>query len=331
MGKNHIERILYIDNKIRNNRYPSRKEVAEYFEVSIKTVERDISYLRDRLMAPISYDRAKGGYYYYKEGYFLPSIYMTESEALTLFISHHLGCIWNDTPFSEAAKSAWEAFEGLLTRSSDIPIQSFSEFVHVINRSPKADSKIWTIALKSAAEQRKLFIEYSSPGYSKSVKRTIHPYRLIHHRDAWYILGFDEYRKDIRVFALFRIKNYKELQEKFYFPKGFNLFDYIDPHLGLFKKQELFTVRIRGESRIIEMFSEHIPGKEIVLKRREGGNKELSFSTNQKEEIKYLIMQYGSSLQVLQPEWLRRFLYDVGQSYCSFYGKDSPVAQDNFE
>lgn len=42
MGKNHIVRILHIDRLLRENAYPSRREIAGAFEVSVKTVERDL-------------------------------------------------------------------------------------------------------------------------------------------------------------------------------------------------------------------------------------------------------------------------------------------------
>ena len=38
--------------------------VAEYFEVSAKSIQRDVEYMRDLLHAPIEYDQKKRGYYY---------------------------------------------------------------------------------------------------------------------------------------------------------------------------------------------------------------------------------------------------------------------------
>jgi predicted DNA-binding transcriptional regulator YafY len=71
MGKNHIERILYIDRLLRAEAYPSRQTIARQFEVSVKTIERDSDYMRDRLEAPIAYDRDRKGFYYDSAGYYL--------------------------------------------------------------------------------------------------------------------------------------------------------------------------------------------------------------------------------------------------------------------
>ena len=61
------ERILFIDRRIRLNGKTTIFETAKKFEVSVRQVKRDIEYLRDRLQAPIIYDRKIKGYIYETE------------------------------------------------------------------------------------------------------------------------------------------------------------------------------------------------------------------------------------------------------------------------
>ncbi len=75
------ERLHYIDTAIREKGFVTIKEIASKFEVSTRTVKRDIEYLRDRFSAPIHYLPNKKGYCYS-----LPFDYFTyRNERMLLF------------------------------------------------------------------------------------------------------------------------------------------------------------------------------------------------------------------------------------------------------
>lgn len=59
-----LERLIFIDSSIGEGRYPNTSVLANELEVSVPTISRDIAMLRDRLGAPIEYDRDRNGFYY---------------------------------------------------------------------------------------------------------------------------------------------------------------------------------------------------------------------------------------------------------------------------
>ncbi|MEL3900875.1 MAG: HTH domain-containing protein [Treponema phagedenis] len=69
-GKVQFWRLLKIDELIRGKKYPTAKSLAKEFEVSTRTIERDIEFLRDMYNAPISYDYSKRGYKYTSDSFF---------------------------------------------------------------------------------------------------------------------------------------------------------------------------------------------------------------------------------------------------------------------
>ena len=72
-----LVRMQYLHQQLQSNHYPNCSRVAEYFEVSSKSIRRDVDYMRDLLHAPIEYNKKKRGYYYDKLGWdFLPSLRM---------------------------------------------------------------------------------------------------------------------------------------------------------------------------------------------------------------------------------------------------------------
>ena len=59
-----FERFVWFDTQVRQKRFPNARKLADRFELSRKTAQRNIEYMRDRLMALLEYGPSKKGYYY---------------------------------------------------------------------------------------------------------------------------------------------------------------------------------------------------------------------------------------------------------------------------
>ena len=73
------ERFLWFHNQVKSEKYPNSRNLAEKFELSQKTAQRDIEFIRDRLRAPLVYVAHKRGYAYYayeEKAYELPGIWI---------------------------------------------------------------------------------------------------------------------------------------------------------------------------------------------------------------------------------------------------------------
>lgn len=320
MGKNHLERILYIDRLLRQERYPSRKDIASQFEVSIKTVERDIEYMRSRLGAPVLYSAGRRGYFYSEKGFYLPSLYMKEGEAFALFLAQKLGSACRGTPMAELASHAWEQLSQILPKEIEITPALFSEKVFLSDTSVPFQSEYWMTLLKAATACRKAEIEYTAPGYQNSVPRLIHPYRLIFNRQAWYLLGFDEYHQDIRTFAISRISSVRLFEQIFLLPDGFDPSSYIDPAFGVSQSEKWFNVVLQADTWMTDILVEHLSATKFIRTTIADGQEQLEFQTNQHEELKHWILQWGQYVTVKAPFLLQKELAEIGNFYRDQYG-----------
>ena len=59
-----MERLYFLHKEIADKKYPNTKTIRQTFQVSESTARRDIEYMRDFLLAPIEFDRARNGYFY---------------------------------------------------------------------------------------------------------------------------------------------------------------------------------------------------------------------------------------------------------------------------
>lgn len=90
------ERIYEIDRLLKSRSSMTSRSLREALEISSATLKRDLSYLRDRLNAPIIYDRNLGGYRFDREAnsvgkaYELPGLWFSAEEIHALLTMQHL-------------------------------------------------------------------------------------------------------------------------------------------------------------------------------------------------------------------------------------------------
>jgi transcriptional antiterminator len=73
MKKSQMARVVEFDKLVNSKGYPNVHRFSVDYEVSGRTIARDIEYLRDTLGAPLEYDLARNGYYY-SEPWNLPAV-----------------------------------------------------------------------------------------------------------------------------------------------------------------------------------------------------------------------------------------------------------------
>src|SRR6516162_10171740 len=81
-----LERMMRMHQRLKAGRYPNCRKLAEELEVSSKTVQRDIDFMRYRLGLPIEYDQLHFGFYYTEPVANFPTIEISQGELVALYI-----------------------------------------------------------------------------------------------------------------------------------------------------------------------------------------------------------------------------------------------------
>jgi predicted DNA-binding transcriptional regulator YafY len=89
-NKNIYERFIWFDDRVRTKKYPNATKLSEQFEISLKTAQRDIEFMRERLCCPLVYDKNRKGYYYTDNTFSLPMTYISSEELSCLLIARKL-------------------------------------------------------------------------------------------------------------------------------------------------------------------------------------------------------------------------------------------------
>jgi predicted DNA-binding transcriptional regulator YafY len=251
MPKTGLPRIYKIEKEIASGKYPNANDLSRLCDnVSISTIGRDIDFLRDQLNAPIEYDALHRGYYFTEKTFRLPAGFTTAEDLLALCMARSIFSLYKDTPLYDASRQ--------LLESITTPIAADGNNDWLENRitvppiaSAKVKSDVWEVIVAGLKSNRVITFDYKGTWDAEFKKRKIYPYQLIFDYGVWYLYGFAEERKDVRIFSLSKIKNAQLTRDVFNLPKDYKYTDFSgDSFFGVFIGHEKlrFVVDIYGES-----------------------------------------------------------------------------------
>ena len=82
-----VERMLKIHQLIKSGKLPNATGIAARLEVSVRSVMRDLDFMRERLGLPLEYNASKHGFYYTQEVEAFPTLQITEGELFALLVA----------------------------------------------------------------------------------------------------------------------------------------------------------------------------------------------------------------------------------------------------
>lgn len=106
-----LNRFQEIFHAIKTNRYPNRTQLARSIEVTTKTIQRELDYMRYQLGLPIEFDYARGGYYFTKPTTDLPLFQLTEAELVSVFVAQKALEAYRGTPFEQPLRTAFQKLQ----------------------------------------------------------------------------------------------------------------------------------------------------------------------------------------------------------------------------
>ena len=202
MQINRLFKIIYI---LLNKQQVTAKELASQFEVSTRTIYRDVETLSGAGI-PIYMSQGKGGGISLLPDYILNKAVITEQEKTDLLSS--LGAV--GAVSLEDMQETLDKFRSLFGSNSTDWIEVDFGFWSDGEKETDLFQKIKTSILQWQVVQ---FYYMNVKG--ESLLREVEPIKLVFKGSAWYLYGYCRLRKDYRFFKLKRIRNLVVLKEQF--------------------------------------------------------------------------------------------------------------------
>ena len=108
---------MRIHREFEDREYPSRTKMSAEFEVSVRTLKRDIEFMKDSLEMPIEFDVPRNGYYFRTPQPHFPRVSLTEREIVGLLVAQRTIAHYQGTSFQPVLDSAFRKMTAQLDDS----------------------------------------------------------------------------------------------------------------------------------------------------------------------------------------------------------------------
>lgn len=306
-------RVMEIHKIIRAGRHPNCSTLAAEIEVTPKTIQRDISFMRDQLGLPLEYDGLRHGYRYTQEVHEFPMLHLSRNDLVALFLARHaldpLRGTRLERMLTESFRKIADACPGEISIEWHELDEAFS--VKASGVLP-ADVTLFGDLLDAVRACREVSFDYHKLTGSKPERRVVRPHHVGQIEHGWYLIAHDPARGAMRTFALQRISGLEVLKTKFERDPCFNARDHLGGGFGVWSytgevsRRHEVHIRFEGYAARVVAERQWHPTQAVRKLKPDGSVIEFQADLAGLEEITRWILSWGARAKVLGPPELQR-------------------------
>ena len=316
-----LERYWRIHDVIASGKFPNCSTLAAQFEVSEKTVRRDLDYMRDHLELPIEYDAARHGFFYSKpvDG-FGGGPKLTEAELFSFLVAHKAIAQYQGTPFHQPLQMAFAKLTRSLDQQERYCLDNMESVLSFRPFAPEdADADRFLAVSRALQERLVLSFDYRKPGQREAEERRAHPYHLTCCDNRWYLLAHDEGRNAVRTFALCRMARVSLTVQKFVKPIDFDPNKRLRGSWTVMAGDGDYNVVIEFDAWATDiMRGRHWHASQEVTELPDGGSR-VRMRLSTVDEIERWALSWGTHAHVVEPKELRERVARTAQALAARY------------
>jgi len=296
---------LRIHQAVQSGKFPNASTLARDLEVSTKSIQRDIEFMRDRLELPIEYDGSRFGYHYTGEVSSFPTMQITEGELVALVIAEKALEQYRGTQFEKPLLSAIRKIEQSLPDTISLNLADIEQTISFRTRAePILNLEIFDTLAKATANRRQIELLYRKAGSKQYEARLVDPYHLANINGEWYLFAFDHGRNDIRTFVPARVQSVKASGKTFPRPEKFSLENRLRGSFGVHSGQGEYKVVLRFNARVADYVREKKWHESQQMRDLKAGGVELALKLSSLVEIERWVLSWGGDAVVVKPREL---------------------------
>jgi len=307
---NRIDRVSAILIQLQSRRVVKAMDIAERFNISLRTVYRDVKTLEEAGI-PIIGEAGVG--YSIMDGYRLPPVMFTREEATAFLTAEKFVEKLTDASTTEHHKSAMYKIRAILKTAEKTLLEDIDSSIEVLKSHAqlRVDNKdhIQTL-LSSIAKKSVLTISYFAQHSQEHTKRDIEPVGIFYKDSYWHLIAFCRMRNDYRDFRIDRI-NHILVTDTTFNNKHPTLKTYIAQTA---KEQELDMVVIKVDKRTYSYLEQQKYYSGFVSEKTTGNQIEMTFLTISLEGFARWFMMFGDQAEIISPDGLKERVGTIASS-----------------
>jgi predicted DNA-binding transcriptional regulator YafY len=301
-----IDRLLGITIYLLNRDVVSAKELCDRFEVSQRTVVRDIETLNMAGIPVTSSTGANGGYKILDT--FKLNKHLTNTDDYRFIIAALKGL--RSAVDNKKLNDTLEKLSAVNNPADPRFILDFG----IVKEDGRINGLIEVLE-RAVTERRIVTFEYTRADGGTNL-RTVEPLALNYKWYAWYLFAFCTYKKDYRLFKLKRMYELAETAERYEDRHGdvSGLVDGSCEHDN--RRHYYYTLKCAADALVLVM--EYLGGD--VIERFDDGGAVLSIGAIDSDRLWFsLLLGFGDKVEVIEPEHLRNRLREASEKILNLY------------
>lgn len=296
-------RLQTIHHEIKESRFPNATSLASALDVSTKTVQRDLEYLRNELAAPIEFDREHNGYFYTRPDYVLPFLPVDGRDLFSIGVAAQVLSLFGGTPLGRDLKSCYERLAELMPPAVRLRPEIVMEKLALRAAAFRpVREETWQAVSESLQKGVALAVRYHRPGEAPGDLRTVKPYSLVVFGRDWMVLALDETDGIVKNFYLARMEDARPTAHRYAIPRDFDPEAFFRNTFGIFVGgAKPFRFRVRFSKEISEEVRELTFHPKQKLERGVDGEAILELPAESLKEARRFVLGYGKDAVALSP------------------------------
>lgn len=307
---NATERLYRIDNLLRARGCVPLQDFLDDLGVSRATFKRDLELMRDRMNAPIVWDRERGGYRFAEEPgagprYELPGLWFSPQEAEALLTMHRLLEGLQPSLLGAHVKPLLARITALLS-TGDKSAEEVRRRIKVIHfAARRLDPRNFEVCAAAVLQRRRLALGYYNRARDELTRRTVSPQRLVFYRNNWYLDAWCHLRRGLRSFSLDAVRDAALLAERARDVPDARLDAVLKDGYGIFSGRAVAWAKLRFSPTVARWVSLEEWHERQRARFEPDGSWVLEIPYSSDRELSMDIMKYGADCEVLAPRALR--------------------------
>jgi predicted DNA-binding transcriptional regulator YafY len=309
---NRIDRLTAILIQLQTKRVVKAEEIASRFEISLRTVYRDVKALMEAGV-PIGSEAGKG--YFIVDGYHLPPVMFTQHEASALVLAGKLVEKMTDDSIRKEFQSALFKIQSVLHDPEKDHLESLQSHIevrqthHDSNEASEGQYHYLNDVQQAVVDKHVLTMDYFSSYNSELTKREVEPIGLFYYSDSWHLIAWCRLRNGYRDFRVDRIRNLKSRGEKFDARNLITLKEYLATIVQ--SNREMHNVVVLFDRSAARFLGKTKYTYGFVSEEDIGEKIRVTFLTAYVKGIARWLLMFGSEVEVESPDMVKERIVEL--------------------
>lgn len=320
-GMNRTDRLVAMVMFLQGRRVVTADELARHFEVTVRTIYRDIGALSEAGV-PVAGEAGVG--YSLVKGYHLPPVMFTAEEATALFVGAEMVKQFADASLAGPMDTALLKIRSVLPRDRQDDLDRLKKATSIVGspRPPSAVDQRTLLPIQQAIVSRRVLrLEYRGRDRAEPTRRDVEPLGVSFHGGAWYLVAWCRMRQDYRYFKLERLQQLDVLNERFESRPEFSLHEYLQKNLGA---EDRIRARIWFSERAMDRVRRESYSGVTPVQPEDNGYV-VDLRTFSLEWLAHWLLSFGPEARALAPARLRGLVVAAAQAVARAYEEEEAL------